>query len=171
MTTIYQLEIAAPASPADHVARVVRDAATATRAAEDVDPADLLHGNVTLPSGLWLYVAPLDEEDIDEPDQIATDFGVHRTVSVGLQLNGAEDPEPQMRDMLTVVFGVLDRLPGDALLHLEYEEAWLLRRSGRLVVNAADDVWHPDLLALVPQPYERATLQFSDVLPAGGASA
>lgn len=164
MTTIYQLEISAPASSADDMARTVRDAATGI--AEDFDPAHLLHGTVTLRSGLWLSVTPVDEEDPDQPDQIATDFGIHRTVSVGLQLNGAKDPQPQMRDLLALVFAILARVPGDALLHLEYEEAWLLRRSGRLVFNAAEDVWHPDLLAMVPRPDERALLEFSDVEPA-----
>lgn len=170
MTTIHQLELAAPTTPADDVARAVRDAAVAAGAPDDTDPARLLDGNVALPSGLWVYVSPLDDEDLDEPDQFATDFGIRRTVSIGFQLNGTRDAEPQMRDMLTLVFGVLDRLPADAILHYEYEEAWLLRRGGRLVINSSEGVWHPDLLAMVPQPYELATLQFSDVMPAGGAS-
>lgn len=165
MTSIFQLELAAPATPAEGVARIVQQVATAAGVVDSFDPPNLLHGNVTMRSGLWLYVDPDPADDFDQPDQFAADFGVHRTVSVGLQLNVVKQGVPQMRDMVTLVFGILDRMAGDAVLHYEYEEAWLLRRDGRLFVNNREDVWHPDLLAMIPHPYERARLEFSDVIP------
>lgn len=171
MTQIYQLELAAPATGVDDVARALRDVAvSAGVVAEDFDPARLVDGVVTLGSGLWVDVSPLDDDDLDDPDQFAVDFGLQRTVSVGLQIDSAKDPGPQMQDMLTLVLDLLDRVPGDAVLHYEYSEVWLLRRDGRLVVSDSDDVWHPEYLARVPQPYERARLVFSDVTPSPGAS-
>lgn len=68
------------------------------------------------------------------------------------------------------MLGLLDRVTGDAVLHYEYSEVWLLRRDGQLVLSDSDDVWHPEHLARVPHRYERARLVFSDVTPGPGAS-
>lgn len=107
MTQVYQLELAAPRAGVDDVARALRDVAVSTGVvagvvAEDFDPARLVDGVVTLDSGLWVDVSPLDDDDLDDPDQFALDFGLQRTVSVGLQVDGTRDPGVQTQDMLTL---------------------------------------------------------------------
>jgi hypothetical protein len=168
VTQIYQLELATP-TPLEEVARRLHAVAVSAGAvAADVDPAQLVDSTVTLRSGLWVDVSPADDEP--GPDQFAVDFGLQRTVSVGLQVAGSKDPEPQMQDLLSLVFGLLDRVPGDAVLHYEHTEVWLLRRGDLLVINRSDDIWHPAYLARAPLPHERADLAFSDVTPSQGAS-
>lgn len=62
--------------------------------------------------------------------------------------------------MVRLTVGVLDRFPGDAVLHFQLEQLWLLRRSGTLTLSEDDFAWPPERLALVHQPYQRATHTF-----------
>jgi hypothetical protein len=38
------------------------------------------------------------------------------------------------------------------------EIVWLLRKGGQLTISDRDDFWRPDVIALLPRPYERANL-------------
>jgi hypothetical protein len=50
--------------------------------------------------------------------------------------------------MIRLVSDLLDRIPGDAVLHFQYEQIWLLRRNDELSLNERSDIWPPQRLAL-----------------------
>lgn len=52
--------------------------------------------------------------------------------------------------MIRLVSGLLDRVPGDAVLHSGFEDIWLLRRSGDVSVSEQADPWPPPLGRTVP---------------------
>jgi hypothetical protein len=92
---------------------------------------------------------------------VAEDLGFVPTVRVAFRLGKVTDMSAQQDDMIRLVSGLLDRVPGDAVLHYEYEYIWLLRRDGELSLNERSDIWPPQRLAAVHQPYRRATYAFS----------
>lgn len=156
VTNIFYLELEAPGVSAEEVAHAVRDIAVSADLVEDFDPARLLNGMVTLHSGLWVDVSA-----VDQPDHAVADLGVEPSVSVWLQVNGTISCDPQRRALLTVALGLLDRVPGNAVLHFEYAEVHFVRRAGRLLLSNRDDVWRQRYLAMVRHPYERTRLDIS----------
>lgn len=63
----------------------------------------------------------------------------------------------QQDDMILLIARLLEWVDGDAVLQYRYEEVWLLRRNGELILNEGDDLWRPKRLALMTQPYRRET--------------
>jgi hypothetical protein len=59
---------------------------------------------------------------------------------------------------MRLVSAVLKETEGDVVLTFEGEIVWLLRKGGQLVISNRDGFWTPEATALLPQPYERATL-------------
>jgi hypothetical protein len=168
MSQIYYLELSEAATPIDRLARELHAATVAAGlVADDTPPETFTDSIVALPSGLTIEVStPLRRG----PDQFTTDFGVERAARVELQVDGSKDFASQVHDLLLATSGLLDRVPGDAVLHFEYDVVWLLRRDGQLYLNEDDDLWRPERLALIDQPYARAHLAFSDVTQARGPS-
>jgi hypothetical protein len=91
---------------------------------------------------------------------VAEDFGFMPNVRVTFRLGKFTDTVMQQDDMARLCAGVLERVPGDAVLHFQFEVIWLLRRNGVLTLNERDDVWRPERLAAVHLPYQRATHTF-----------
>jgi hypothetical protein len=92
---------------------------------------------------------------------VIEDLGFTPTVRVEFRLDKFTDMSAQKDDMIRLVSDLLDRVPGDAVLHFQYEQIWLLRRNGELTLSERDDIWPPQRLAAVHQPYRRATHTFS----------
>jgi len=155
MSSIFHLEFSASSSPIERLALNLRAVTTDAGLVADVGADDLVRAVLTLDSGLWVSVLQLDDT---VTDPFGTELGVQSVASVDLQLNGTRDSIEQLDEMLTVVFGLLARVPGDAVLHYEYAEVWLVRRSGDLLLADDDEIWTPDRLARVPPPYQRAEL-------------
>jgi hypothetical protein len=88
--------------------------------------------------------------------------------ATGIQPNGHDffrqhkltDMPAQTDDMVRLTSDLLDRVPGDAILHFDYECMMLMRRAGELSLNARSDVWPPHRLAAVHQSYSRGTHVF-----------
>lgn len=167
MSQIYYLELTEAATPIDRLARDLHAVTVAAGLVADDTPADAFADAVVpLASGVMVDVStPLRRG----PDQFTTDFGIERAARVELQVGGSEGFAPQLHDVLVLTDRLLDRVAGDAVLHFEYDVVWLLRRDGRLYLNEDDDLWRPDRVALITQPYERAPLAFSDVTHARGS--
>jgi hypothetical protein len=140
----YRLELGALVGPEAVMAAMVETGAQVTE-----DYGGSLRG------GGWFDV---DRAEYDPPDPIEDAFGFVPAVDVAFILDKFGDFEAQETDMLRLVLGVLARIPGDALLHYEHDEVWLLRSGERLTVN--DSLWTREQLALITQPYERARLEF-----------
>ena len=115
---------------------------------------------------------PLDAQAFDTRIQVVDanprpwnavieDLGFTPTVRVEFRLDKFTDMSDQKDDMIRLVSDLLDRIPGDAVLHFQYEQIWLLRRNGELSLSEQDDIWPSQRLAAVHQPFRRATYAFS----------
>jgi hypothetical protein len=94
-------------------------------------------------------------------DVVRDELGFTPTVSVGFRLDKFRSLADQEDDIVRLTSALLDCIPGDAVLHWDYEQIWLLRRDGELSLNERTDIWPPHRLALITQPYQRATHAFS----------
>jgi hypothetical protein len=148
VSVTYKLELTAPVVPNVVVSAMVEVAAGA------IDECKGTKGS--LGGGGWFDV---DVAEYDPPDPVEEQFGFAPTIEVYFGLNKFGDFEAQETDVIRLVLAVLTRIPGDALLHFEHGDVWLLRRGGRVTIN--DSLWKPQQIALLPQPYERAQLAFS----------
>lgn len=117
---------------------------------------DLLAGART-ERGTWVRVI----EAKPRPwNPVTTDLGFTPNVSVVFRLD-KEDINAQQDDMVRAVSSLLGRILGDAVLHSNYEDIWLVRRSGELMLSEQADLWPSPRLAAVVQPYRRETHVFS----------
>jgi hypothetical protein len=89
-------------------------------------------------------------------------FGFTLTVWVAFRLAKENGIGRQLDDVVRRTVELLDHVPGDAVLHFDYEVVWLVRRGGELSLNERDDIWTPTRLAAVGQrPHRRGTPAFS----------
>lgn len=126
---------------------------------ESVTPELLLDDGAVTGTGLWVCAG---EERPQPWNPVITDLGFTPTASVRFQLGRSRGTSDQQTDMIRLVSGLLDRAPGDAVLHFQFEDIWLLRRGSELSLNEGDDLWPAHRLAAVAQPYRRAALAFSE---------
>ncbi|MDT7797847.1 MAG: hypothetical protein QOI78_1280 [Actinomycetota bacterium] len=92
---------------------------------------------------------------------MVTDLGITPTVAAGFSLYKQDKIAEQQDDMIRLVAGLLQDVPGDALLS-GMDTIWLLRPNGDLTVNEQDDIWPPRRRAALRQPYRRATETFAE---------
>ena len=158
MAITYSLALACPV-PADQVAGELH--AVGRRLGvldESTTPAALLDG-ATSGLGTWIRVT----EAKSRPwDPVRNDLGFAPTVSVAFRLDKEGEVDYQQDDIARVVSGLFERVPGDAVLHREFEDIWLLRRDGELTLNEQDDLWPAHRRAALSQPYRRATHTFAE---------
>ena len=151
----------ATSTPVAQVARELNDAAQAVGLFDaSVTPGRVFDEGVVTGRGTWIRVSEVRPQPWISV--ITTDLGFTPTVSVTFRLDKFRESSDQQDDMIRLVAGLLDRVPGDAVLHFEYEVIWLLRRSGDLSLNERDDLWPPQRLTGLSQPYRRATHTFSE---------
>lgn len=159
MALSYSFSMAAPI-PADRVARELTEAARAAGLFDVLVTPELVlvEGAVTR-RGMLTRV----REERPQPwNPVVADLGFTPTASVAFALDKESEIPDQQDDMVTMVSGLLDRVPGDAVLHFQYETIWLLRRDGDLTLHERDDLWPARRLALVAQPFRRATHVFAE---------
>jgi hypothetical protein len=148
VSIVYQLELRAPASPDAVVSALVETGAGAIEAHDGTKGA--------LRGGGWFDV---DVAEHDPPHPVEAQFGFAPTIKGYFGLAKFGDFDAQETDVLRLALGVLARIPGDALLHFAHDEVWLLRRGGKLIVNAS--LWKPQQLTLLlSHPHERRSLAF-----------
>jgi hypothetical protein len=158
MAIDFDLEIATPLPAAQVAAELCDVVRTLGLFDEAVTPEQILKEGVRTRSDLWVRV--LDASP-DPQDPVAEDLGFIPTVRVAFRLGKSTNMSAQQDDMIRLVFRLLDRVPGDAVLHFQYEYIWLLRRAGELSLNERSDLWQPQRLAAAHQPYRRATYAFN----------
>jgi hypothetical protein len=120
--------------------------------------ADLLGQGVPLTSRLQVHVQTVPVRN----DSVRTDFGVDSEAVVTLWVDRRAERDAQEAHVATIATGLVERIPDDLVLHRDYEVVYLVRRDGEVVVSEADS-WWVDLIALVPPPYEKKQLTFTDV--------
>ncbi|MEY9935008.1 hypothetical protein ABH926_009679 [Catenulispora sp. GP43] len=145
-----QITAGRPASAlVESVAAVARDLALL---GPDADPAQLLDG-LDLANGTWLRV----RDDHPQPWQtVPAALGFTSDVSLYFRLDKWQDLTAQQDDLIRLSLGLLDHVPGDMVLHREYETAWFVRKAGVLTLTDLADRWTPERLAWVTHPYQRA---------------
>jgi hypothetical protein len=123
-----------------------------------VTPEQLLGEGAITRRHTWIRVSDADPRPWNA---VIVDLGFTPTVTVVFRESQRTDMSAQDDDMVLLVSALLDRVPGDAVLHFQSEEIWLLRRGGELSLNEQEEIWPPQRLAAVHQPYRRATHAFS----------
>ncbi|MEW1566286.1 SitI3 family protein [Streptomyces sp. NPDC093509] len=114
-----------------------------------------VHEGVLTRLGTWICV--IDDGPLQPWHPIITGLGFTPTVGVGFRLAKGVEVSDQQDDMVRLVTPLLERIDGDAVLHFQFEEIWLLRRNGELSLSENDTLWRPERLAVVTQPYRRET--------------
>ncbi|MFJ1971744.1 SitI3 family protein [Streptomyces sp. NPDC087903] len=102
----------------------------------------------------WIRVC---EDERSPWGPVIDDLRFASTVSVVFRMAKGVEVSDQQDDMLRLVVPLLERIDGDAVLHFQFEEVWLLRMNGELSLNEKDDLWRPQRLALLTQPFRRET--------------
>ncbi|MEU3566770.1 SitI3 family protein [Kitasatospora sp. NPDC006786] len=166
MAISYSLELVTPWAPV-RVARRLVDVARpmrlfvvpATAPATVPATADTLlaDGALTV-HGTWIRVTPLKPTPWGDPRIGGRVFTP--TVSVAFRLGKTTDVSGQQDDMIRLSDALLARVPGDAVLHLDQEDVWMVRRDGELILGERSDSWPPDRLATVSGSYRRRTYEF-----------
>ncbi|KIZ14284.1 SitI3 family protein [Streptomyces natalensis] len=163
MAISYDLDMATAMS-AEEVAGALCDVGRSAGLFGVAAGAELVLGDgVVTTGGTWIRVG--EEKVHDWPrswDPVVGDLGILTTVWAFFRLGRGSSLLDQQDDMVRLVDGLLSRVGGDAVLHFQSEQIWLLRRGGELSLSDDDDLWSPHRLAAVAQPYRRASLAFSD---------
>jgi hypothetical protein len=158
MSQIHYLELTRDALPTATLGRVARDVVErAGLLAEVGDAPDPAEATLRLTDGMWVWV---EVPVITGPDSFVADFGIARAATVNFDVGGTDDPARTIDDMLRLALDLLARAPGDAVLHYEYTDVWLVRRGGQLLLNDVPGLWSPERLAWIPVPYQLAPLAF-----------
>lgn len=123
-----------------------------------VTPERILNVGARTKLGLWIRVLGANSEPWDP---VVEDLGFTPTVRVAFRLDKSTDMSAQQDEMVRLVSDLLDRVPGDAVLHFDFEYILLLRRGDELSLNERNDIWPQQRLAAVHQPYRRATYAFN----------
>lgn len=111
------------------------------------------HG-ARLTSGLLVAVST--PSPLPFPDPVEEELGFAPTADVLFRYYTHADGPRQRNDMIRLVSAVLNDTVGDAMLAFAGEVLHLLRKDDKLKISDRDDFWTPEIIALLPQPYERA---------------
>jgi hypothetical protein len=159
MAISYSLDLATP-SPAAQVAHeLVAEAQEIGQFDAAVSPALVLDEGVPTARGMWVRVLQAKPQPWHP---VIADLGFTPAVSVSFRMGKDTEIRDQQDDMVRLVSALLRHVPGDAVLHSGFESIWLLRRDGQFSVSEQADLWPPRRLAVLPQPYTRATHAFSE---------
>lgn len=158
MSISYSLDMAAEQTASQVAHELCGIARSAGLFDEPIAPEEVLDDGAVTTKGTWMRVG---EESPQPWNPVIEDLGFAPTVAVVFQLGRGGDYLDQQDDMILLVSGLLNRTPGDAVLHFQFEVIWLLRRGSELSLNDRDDIWPPHRLAAVSQPFRRATHEFA----------
>lgn len=157
MAIEYDLDIATGSSAAQVAARLSEVGRESGVFDTSVEPEKLMARGTFALSRLGTAVSVLPQPTPHPWHPLVAGLGFVPTVGVGFRLAKDAEVSDQQDDMIRLLAPLLENIDGDAVLHFQYEVIWLLRRNGELSLNERDDIWPPQRLALVTQPYRRET--------------
>lgn len=160
MALVYYFESATPMT-VEEVASGVADVAIEYGISSGpIDAQVVLEPGIVTRFGTWIRVAVSKPSAWGDP--VEEDFGFTPTVRVMFRYDKFTDTVEQGDDMVRIVSGLVDRIPGNSVLHMsEAVDVWLLCRDGDLDLSADDIVWSRRRLAMISRPYQRATHSFT----------
>ncbi|MFI6490643.1 SitI3 family protein [Streptomyces sp. NPDC050564] len=156
MAFSYTLDIAT-STPAIVVAEKLIHAATdAQLLRSPLSPEDLLDEGAVTVHGTWLRV--IEEEDEPDPDDpLIKNLGITSSTTVIFRYKKSVYAQEQDDDVVLLTSRLLEQVPGDAVLHLDYETAKLVRHAEKTSLSDDTELWTPHRLALISQDYDRTT--------------
>ncbi|MFJ2605658.1 SitI3 family protein [Streptomyces sp. NPDC087425] len=157
MAIEYDLDIATPVSAAVVAARLLEIGTENGVFDTSVTVERLMERGEFAPARLGTSVGVMAQGTPHPWHPVVEVLGFVPTVSVSFRMAKGVEVFDQQDDMLRLLVPLLERVEGDAVLHQNYEQIWLLRRGGDLSLNGDDDLWRPQRLALVSQPFRRET--------------
>ncbi|MFI1565565.1 SitI3 family protein [Streptomyces sp. NPDC020490] len=154
MAIEYDLDCATDLS-ANEVAAHLEEVGKETGVLDASVTAERLVEGAATRRGTWITVVTPRPPQPWHP--IVIDLGFAPTVDVAFRMDKGVEVSDQQDDMIRLVAPLLRRVDGDAVLHFQFEQVWLLRRNGELSLSEEDDLWRPGRLSLMTQPYHRET--------------
>jgi hypothetical protein len=154
MAIEYDLDCATGLS-ANEVATQLEEVGRATGVFDASVTSERLMAGVGTRLGTWITVVTPRPPQPWHP--IVVDLGFAPTVDVAFRMAKGVEVADQQDDMIRLVAPLLRRVGGDAVLHFQLEQVWLLRKNGELSLNEDDDLWRPQRLSLVTQSCRRET--------------
>lgn len=155
MAITYDLEFATPSSVDEVAAQLNEVARGCGLFPASSSPEELVKDGVNSRLGTWIRVGA---ERPQPWHPLITELHMSPTVSVHFRCATGVEVPAQQDDMIKMVSHLLQRVPGDAVLHFQLEEIWLLRRNGDLTINEREEIWPPQRLAFFEnQSYRRET--------------
>ncbi|WP_068279915.1 SitI3 family protein [Aldersonia kunmingensis] len=161
MAISYSFDIATLASAAEVARELLSIAQSSALFDAEVTAETLLDSGAKTVHGTWIRVTPATPLNWDRTGE---SLGFTPTVWIVFRFGRESDNSEQSADKLRIVSGLLDRISGDAVLYFGDgdENIWLVRRNDELTLNELDDIWRPERLALITQPYSRETQHWTE---------
>ena len=157
MAISYSLQIGTSMPVAQAAGELYRTAVGSGLIDAATNDEQLLDPGVTTTAGPWVRMVDLSAR----PSKLVVDrFGFLPTVDAFFRFDKFGDFAAQGDAMVRIVAGLLDLVPGDMVLHYQYEDIWLLRTGATVTVSDRDDLWPPHRLAMLTGPYRREALSF-----------
>ncbi|MEY9944121.1 SitI3 family protein [Kitasatospora sp. GAS1066B] len=157
MAISYSLDLVTPV-PAIEVAQKRDEVAQSLRLIDASVTAEALLNGTLAVYGTWIRV--VTTKPVPWGDPLIGGRVFTPTVSVVFRLDKAGDISGQQDDMVRLASGLLSQVPGDAVLHFDYEDVWLVRQDGQLSLKERSDLWPALRLSGVSLPYGRQTHEF-----------
>ncbi|MFJ9949126.1 SitI3 family protein [Kitasatospora sp. NPDC091207] len=158
MAIAYSLDLATPLTASEVADKLDEIARPQSLFGAEENAGTLTGDGAVTIRGTWVKVVATKAIPWGDPLIGGRPFG--STVSVAFRLDKMTDISGQQDDTVRLTLGLLGQVPGDAVLHLDYEDVWLVRQGGELSLNERSDLWPAQRLATVPQPYRRQTQDF-----------
>jgi hypothetical protein len=123
----------------------------------DLELAGDLHGatapDLGEPTELWWRAGTLDTRAVD---LVQIRFGFVPATWIHFRI-GPGEVDPQLDQLAAIAAAALASASGDAVLHADFEEVWLVRRGDELLLSDDDTRW-PAPRAARLGPHTRAPL-------------
>ncbi|MFF1903818.1 SitI3 family protein [Kitasatospora sp. NPDC058218] len=158
MAIAYSLDLVTPLTASEVARKLDEIARPQGLFGAEEDAGTLIGDGAVTVHGTWVRVVATKAIPWGDPLIGGRPFGA--TVSVAFRLDKDTDISGQQDDTVRLTLGLLGQVTGDAVLHLDYEDVWLVRQGGALSLSERSDLWPAQRLAAVPQPYRRETQDF-----------
>ncbi|MFJ2813848.1 SitI3 family protein [Streptomyces sp. NPDC087294] len=165
MAIEYDLDLATRSSAAEIAARLLATGTANGVLDASVTVQQLLERGPFAPTRLGTRVGVVAWRPPRPWHPVVAGLGFTPTVGVGFRMARGVEVSDQQDDMLRLLVPLLARVDGDAVLHQDYEQVWLVRRGGELSLSENADLWRPARLALVRAPFRRETHTLEEAHP------
>jgi hypothetical protein len=94
------------------------------------------------------------ETSFERRSFLKDELGVDPSLTILFRVDKFQNREDQIRVILDATIRMLQQTHGNVILLANGEIVWLLRKSGKLILNRRTNLWTPNLMALVTLGYE-----------------